>query len=126
VRAEQLQQDPDPELEEGDHEIIEDLRAKQRHWRHDAVTYVRDAYDVDPYRNAPLEIDEPQRRILDAISQHDKVVVRSCHDIGSRASVRRISISSVPCTRPLCLSDVPMAALSHLGNLEQKRYVLFI
>ena len=57
------------------------LRSNVPRWKHDAELCVRQTYSSDP-QGRPLRIDQPQREILQALSVHDRVAVRSSHGVG--------------------------------------------
>lgn len=58
-----------------------DLKVLTDQWYNDPVQFVLDSYRSDP-EGAPVTVDEPQRKILNAVARHDRVAVRSSHGVG--------------------------------------------
>jgi len=65
-------------------ELVASLKELMPLWRRDPVAFVKDTIPRDPEGRLTV-IDEPQKRILRAIAEHDRVVVRACHGPGKTA-----------------------------------------
>lgn len=54
-------------------------------WRSDPVSCVQESFTADPYGN-PVHVDPAQKEILEAVEEHDRVVVRTGRGVGKTAS----------------------------------------
>lgn len=96
-------------------EAVQGLKELTDRWRVDPVAFVHESYRCDP-EGAPVEVDEPQAKILRAIAEHDKVVVRSSHGIGKTATASWVSKWWVATRTPALV----VTSAGTWGHLEDK------